>query len=438
MDLIERLKEKDTPVAVIGLGYVGLPLAVELATAGYTVIGLDTNEEKIRSLGQGVSYVADVPSELISNLVRNERLVPTAEVSSLDHVCAVSICVPTPLSKSKDPDLRFVKSAIDDVMGHFHRGLLIVLESTTYPGTTDELVVQPIENMGYRAGADFFACFSPERVDPGNKRFNTANTPKVIGGHTPKCLEMGCAYYSSIAKQLVPVSSTRVAEMAKLLENTYRSVNIALVNEMSLMCEKMGVDVWEVIGAAETKPFGFTPFYPGPGIGGHCIPFDPLYLSWKARSHGYYDRFITLATEINAQMPMHVVSKVQEALNNQGLPVKNSRVLVLGIAYKPDIDDVRESPGLQVMARLVELGADVGYCDPYVSKVRLGAKELTSMPLSDRTFKWADCVVMITNHSAFDCQHIAQISKQIVDTRNAFEGCNGSILTLGKPRAAQG
>jgi len=422
-------------VGVIGLGYVGLPLAVNMARSGYRVIGLDVNENKIARLRAGESYVADVSNADIEEVIRAGALIPASDFSLIKRISAVSICVPTPLSKSRDPDLSYIRAAVTNIMEWFHEGLLIILESTTYPGTTEEIIVEPLTRMGYQVGKDFFVCFSPERVDPGNEMYGTRSTPKVIGGVTPQCLHMGVDFYSSFIEDLVPVSSTRVAETVKLLENTYRSVNIALVNEIAMMCEKMSIDVWEVIGAASTKPFGFSPFYPGPGIGGHCIPLDPVYLSWKARTYGYYERMITVATEINSSMPSHVCDKVTSALNLIGKAVNGSSILVLGVSYKKNIGDMRESPAIEIIQSLNQAGAFVAYSDPFVPTFEIGGQVWESENLTPSLVGNADCVLLVADHSTVDYDMVAQNAKVIVDTRNVFSdfAVNGTVVSIGKP-----
>jgi UDP-N-acetyl-D-glucosamine dehydrogenase len=422
MTLEERFRRRTAPVAVIGQGYVGLPLAVEFAKVGFPVYGIDLDERKIARLKRGDSYIQDVPSRELAPLVKKGLLKPTTDFSVLRRSAVASICVPTPLSKTKDPDMSFVVSASEQVAKYLHKDLAVILESTTYPGTTDELLLPMMEKTGLKVGKDFFLAFSPERVDPGNPVFQTKNTPKVIGGITPRCTKVVCELYRHVFDRIVPVSSTRVAEMVKLLENTFRSVNIGLVNETALLCERLGIDVWEVIDGAATKPFGFMPFYPGPGLGGHCIPIDPFYLSWKARGHGFQARFIELAGEINASMPRHVARRVIQALNTVKKGVNGSRVLVLGIAYKPDIDDVRESPALDVIELLHEMGAKVEYADPLVPSIDYDGTRMRRVPLTPARLRAADCVVVTANHKAFDYDAIYRHARLIVDTRNAFKG----------------
>lgn len=421
-------------VGVIGLGYVGLPLAVEFCHAGYDVVGFDTDKQKVEALRQGKSYVLDVRSETVAAAVRKGRFAAFTEFYHLQDVDAVSICVPTPLRKTKDPDVSYIVAAVSELKKYLHRPMIIVLESTTYPGTTEELVQTEVERAGFRVGTDIYLCFSPERVDPGNPTYHTKNTPKVIGGVTPECARMGTLLYSQVVEKVIPVSSARAAEMVKLLENTFRAVNIALVNEMALMCERMGIDIWEVIDAAATKPFGFMPFYPGPGIGGHCIPLDPVYLSWKAKMYNFYNRFIELASDINGNMPYHVVQRVAEVLNLAGKPISESVVLCLGLAYKKDVSDTRESPSLDVIRLLRRSGAYVQYSDPYVPVYKEDGFEAESVALTPETLRAADCVVLLTDHSRFDYRLIAQHARRIVDTRNAFRGIDQSnVFRIGTP-----
>lgn len=432
--LAEKVLSHAATVAVIGQGYVGLPLALTIVRAGYVTYGIDTNSQKVRRLASGTSYVCDVSSEELRDALDSGRYFPTTDFSVLSESDIVVICVPTPLRKTKDPDISYIVSAVDEIAQRLHSQQLIILESTTYPGTTDELLAQRVESRGFKVGEDVFVCFSPERVDPGNTMYDTSNTPKVIGGITLSCGKMGALFYGEVMNRVVQVSSARVAEMAKLLENTFRAVNIALVNELALMAERMEIDIWEVIDAASTKPFGFMPFYPGPGIGGHCIPLDPVYLSWKAKTYDFYGRFIDLASEINGNMPRHVVSRVGEALNLHGKPIKGSRILVLGMAYKKDINDVRESPGLEVYRLLVRQGARVDYHDPHVPELRFGETTVCSVCLDPHVLNTYDCVVLVTDHSAVDYQQVARHSKLIVDTRNAFKGIEGThIIRLGAP-----
>ncbi|HYO87628.1 MAG TPA: nucleotide sugar dehydrogenase [Candidatus Limnocylindrales bacterium] len=425
--LLDRIESRDALVAIVGLGYVGLPLAVEFAEVGFRVIGLDISAAKVEALNRGESYIPDISSEAIKRLVTDGRLRATTDYEDLRDADAISICVPTPLRKTKDPDMSYVIQAVDSVTEIAHPGMLVILESTTYPGTTTELMVPKFEAQGYRAGEDIFIAFSPERIDPGNKKYGVRNTPKVVGGVNPASTEAGVALYGKAVEHVVPVADPTTAELVKLLENTFRAVNIGLANEMALMCDKLGVDVWEVIRAASTKPFGFMPFYPGPGLGGHCIPIDPLYLSWKLKTLNYNARFIELASEINTSMPLYVIEKVTDALNHDRKSVNGSKIVVIGVAYKRDIDDVRESPALDVIQLLEHRGAEVSYTDPYVASVRLeGESTMQSTPYSAELLAGADCVVIITDHSIFDWQHILDHSKLVVDTRNATGGMQGA------------
>ncbi len=419
--LLERLRKRTGRVAVLGLGYVGLPLAVLFGEAGFEVTGVDPDVRKVEAINQGKSYIPDVPTEKVARLVEAGKLKATSDYAALQEVDAVSICVPTPLRKTGDPDLSFIVSAMEDLAQFVHPGMVIVLESTTYPGTTRELALPILtESSGLTVGEDFFLAFSPERVDPGREDWTTANTPKVIGGITETCTEVSTAWYEHVLKVVVPVSSTEVAELSKLLENTFRMVNITLVNEMALMCDRLGVDVWEVVEAAATKPFGFMSFKPGPGLGGHCIPVDPLYLSWKLRTLNYTARFIDLASEINANMPRFVVSKVQDALNDTRQALKGSRILVLGAAYKPDVDDLRESPALDVIGLLRQKGAEVSYHDLYIPHIEHEDWSLDSVPDLMAAVGEVDCVVIITNHSDYDYAALLEAARLIVDTRNAL------------------
>src|SRR5579863_1472550 len=421
--LKEKIVSRTARVGIVGLGYVGLPLATEFAKAGFHVTGIDVQDAKVDGLNRGESHVQDVPSDEVAKLVRDKRFRATTDFSVVRELDTINICVPTPLRKTKDPDMSFIVSAVEEIAKHFHPGLLIILESTTYPGTTDELLLPTFEKLGFKAGEDFFLCFSPERVDPGNPTYQTHNTPKVVGGVTPACTQMGRLFFSQALEKVVPVASTRVAEMVKLLENTFRMINIGLVNEMALMCDGMGINVWEVIDAAATKPFGFMPFYPGPGLGGHCIPIDPFYLSWKTKQSGIEARFIELAGYINGQMPHFVTDKIQNALNDHSKPLKGSRVHVLGVAYKRDIDDVRESPALDIIHLLGRRGARISYSDPFVPRLHADGivPEMTAID-ADKGAAAADCVVIVTDHKGFDYSKILDRAKLIVDTRNALKG----------------
>ena len=420
-NLINKFNDHSAHIAVLGLGYVGLPLAVVFAESGFKVTGIDPISEKVEQLNAGKSYILDIETKKIESLVKSGRLSATTDFSVLSDVDAVSICVPTPLRKTGDPDLSFILSVAETLKEYLHPGLAIVLESTTYPGTTRELILQRLcEESGLNVGEDFFLAFSPERVDPGREDWTTINTPKVLGGITENCLKVTQSWYCQALEQVVPVSSAEVAEMAKLLENTFRMINIGMVNELAIMCDRLGVDVWEVIDAAATKPFGFMKFQPGPGLGGHCIPIDPLYLSWKLKSLNYSARFIELASEINTGMPRFAVGKIQDALNNQKKSLNGSNILILGAAYKPDIDDLRESPALDVIHYLKQKGALVSYHDPYISSINHEDIVLDSVTDLDSAVKEADCVAIITNHSVYDYDNILQKAQLIVDTRNAL------------------
>jgi UDP-N-acetyl-D-glucosamine dehydrogenase len=419
--LMARLQDRTAEVAILGLGYVGLPLAVVFADAGFHVVGIDPDERKVDSICRGVSHIQDVPTELVARLVASGKLVATTDFSVLAKAEAVSICVPTPLRKTGDPDLSFILSATEELAKYMHPGMVVVLESTTYPGTTREILLPELgDDKDLQPGENFFLAFSPERVDPGREDWTTLNTPKVVGGITQNCSDVAAAWYSQALETVVPVSSAEVAEMAKLLENTFRMINIGLVNEMAIMCDRLGVDVWEVIDAAATKPFGFMKFTPGPGLGGHCIPIDPLYLSWKLRALNYTARFIELASEINTGMPRYVVTKVMDALNDVERSIKGANILVLGVAYKPDIDDLRESPALDVIGLLEQKGATVSYHDPLIPSFRHEGSQMHSVPDMMAAVKAADCVVIITNHRAYDYAAILREARLIVDTRNAL------------------
>ena len=437
--LEKKLTDRTARTGVIGLGYVGLPLAVELARAGFTAVGLDLDSRKVNLINKGESYIPDVPTHEVAEFAKAGRLSATTDASALRNVDTINICVPTPLRKTKDPDLSYVVSAVEMVAAHLRPGHLVVLESTTYPGTTDEVVKPILEKGGLVAGQDFFLAFSPERVDPGNPHFTTRNVPKVVGGTTPTCTKLAKALYSASIETVIEVSSTRVAERVKLLENTFRAVNIGLVNELALMCDRLGLSVWEVVDAAATKPFGFMPFYPGPGLGGHCIPIDPFYLSWKVKEVGFEARFIELAGHVNGAMPHHVVDKVGDALNSHRKSIRGSRLLILGIAYKRDIDDVRESPALDIMAVLEQKGGVVEYHDPFVPHLEArdwpAAKKMDSVQLTDAALASADCVVIVTNHTSFDYDRIVKHAKLIVDTRNAIKSAHAHVFKLGAPTA---
>lgn len=420
--LVEGLRSKKARVGILGLGYVGLPLAVVFAEAGFQVTGVDPDLRKVDCLNQGISYIPDVKTEAVKNLVRSGRLSATADFSILKEMDAVSICVPTPLRKTGDPDMSFILSATDELAKYMHPGMVVVLESTTYPGTTREILLPRLGvERGLAVGEDWFLAFSPERVDPGRQDFTTINTPKVMGGITEACSEVAAAWYEGAIQTVHRVSSAEAAEMAKLLENTFRMINIGLVNELAIMCERLGVDIWEVIDAAATKPFGFMKFTPGPGLGGHCIPIDPLYLSWKMKAFRYNARFIELASEINTNMPRYVVSRVMEALNDRGRALKGSNVLVLGVAYKPNIDDIRESPALDVIALLQSKGARVEYHDPYIPRIHheTDGWQMESVQDVMTSVAEADAVVIITDHKVYDYKAIVESSAFVFDSRNA-------------------
>ncbi len=434
--LCNKLETKQATVAVIGLGYVGLPLAVEFASAGFHVVGLDLDETKVDLLNSGTSYIKDVSSEQVKTLVEGHRLRATLREEVLIDADVVVICVPTPLSKTKEPDISYILAASDSVKRHLHPGQLILLESTTYPGTTDEVLLPLFEETGLKVDKDFFLAFSPERVDPGNPKFQTGNIPKVVGGVSQISTRVAATAYRQIIHTVFEVSSAKVAETAKLLENTFRSVNIGLVNEIACLCHALNIDVWEVVDAAATKPFGFMPFYPGPGIGGHCIPLDPLYLSWKGRMHGFEARFIGLADEINSNMPNHVVNLISDGLNKHRKPLNGSKIIVLGVAYKRDIDDVRESPALSIIKKLQQKGAIVAYSDPYIDKTvmyeELG-NHIENVTLDRTVLKYSDAVVIVTDHTCFDYSFIVENAPLVIDTRNStrkFKDTHAKIIRL--------
>ena len=441
--LLGRIESRDARVGVVGLGYVGLPLAVEFARVGFRVTGIDLDERKINAINEGHSYIPDVSTADLSALTQAGTLDATTDFSIVRQLDTINICVPTPLRKTKDPDMSYIVSAVESIAAHLHPGVLICLESTTYPGTTDELVQPLLEATGLKAGEDFFLAFSPERVDPGNPVFQTNNVPKVVGGVTPDCLRLASALYRSAINTIVPVSSTSVAEMVKLLENTFRAVNIGLVNELALMCDRMNINVWEVVEAAKTKPFGFMAFYPGPGLGGHCIPIDPFYLSWKAKQSGFDPRFIELAGHINGAMPHYVVEKVSDALNTKCKSVNGASILIAGVAYKREIDDLRESPALDVMGLLHAKGAKVSFVDPYVRVVHArdwsGRVDIEGVKAARGSFGKYDCIVIITDHTVFDYGAMVAEADLIVDTRNAIRTPASHVFKLGAPRPeAQG
>jgi len=426
-ELLERIRTTQARIGIIGLGYVGLPLAVEFARAGFDVTGFDVDEGKIAQINAGKSYIPDVPASELSEVVQKGKLRATSDMAKLGDMDVIDICVPTPLRKTKDPDLSYVVKAVEAAARVLHRGQLVILESTTYPGTTDEVVQPMLEAGGFKAGEDFLLAFSPERVDPGNAQYTTKQIPKVVGGNGAASTEAACALYSRVVASVVPVSSTRVAEMVKLLENTFRAVNIGLVNEIALMSRKMDIDVWEVIDAAKTKPFGFMPFYPGPGLGGHCIPIDPFYLSWKARQSGFECRFIELAGQVNGSMPEYVVQRVADALNSVKKPINGSKIHLFGVAYKRDVNDMRESPALDVLELLIRRGAEVTYSDPWVGQIHEGHHRLKSVDVDTAIAGGFDCAVITTDHAAFDYARLAELPL-IVDTRNALKGMTGANI----------
>jgi UDP-N-acetyl-D-glucosamine dehydrogenase len=428
-----KIEDRSASIAIIGMGYVGLPLAVEFGRVGFKITGIDILDRKIKTLNAGKSDVDDIKDYEVKELSDLKRLYTTNDFSHLKKADVAIICVPTPLNKTKDPDVSFILAAVSEISKYLHKGMLIVLESTSYPGTTDELLREKFEATGLKLGTDFFLAFSPERVDPGNPKYQTRNTPKVVGGATPACLKVAQYFYEQVISQVIPVSSTKTAEMVKLLENTFRSVNIGLVNEVALMCDRLGIDVWEVIDAAASKPFGFMPFYPGPGLGGHCIPIDPHYLSWKLKSLNYYARFIELAGDINSHMPEYVVEKIVNALNTRKKAINSSVILVLGVAYKRDISDLRESPALDVIRLLQEKGANVKYVDPFVSSIKMEVgPDMKAIPLNEQILKSADCVAIITDHSSFNYQWVVDKANLIVDTRNATKNVNDSKKKIFK------
>jgi UDP-N-acetyl-D-glucosamine dehydrogenase len=438
--LLDSIRARRARAGVIGLGYVGLPLAVEFARSGYQTTGIDLDAQKVNAINEGRSYIDDVTTDDVARLRIAGKLSASTDFDVLHQLDTVNICVPTPLRKTKDPDLSFIVAAAEEIATRLRPGMLVILESTTYPGTTDELVLPILERGGLRGGKDFFLAFSPERIDPGNPTFGTHNVPKVIGGLTDDCTTLARELYQAAIATTVAVSSPRVAEMVKLLENTFRAVNIGLVNELALMCDRLGIDVWEVVRAAATKPFGFMPFYPGPGLGGHCIPVDPFYLSWKARQSGFEARFIELAGAVNGAMPHYVVSLVTDALNSVRLPLNGSKVLVAGVAYKRDVDDIRESPALDLLGLLQERGAELSYSDPHVPALsgRLwhNGVDLEHVDLAAATAEAFDCIVVVTDHSRFDYKQMQRAAKVVVDTRNAIAAPGPNVLRLGAPRQA--
>jgi len=426
--LLTSIMQRTARIGVIGLGYVGLQLAVEWAKTGFLVTGIDIEPERVAMCQGGTSWIADVPSAILASLVQEGRITATADMSALAELAVVVICVPTPLNKTREPDISAVLQATEAIMTYLHPGQLVILESTTYPGTTDEVVLPYLQQAGLTIGKDFFLAFSPERIDPGNNHYRLCNTPKVVAGITPVCLEIAVALYKTIVTTVVPVSSTRAAELTKLLENTFRAVNIGLVNELAIVANLLAVDIWEVVAAAGTKPFGFMPFYPGPGIGGHCIPIDPQYLAWKLRTLSYRSRFIEVASEINGQMPRYVVERIIDAMNEAGKCLKGSHILIVGVTYKRDVADLRESPAIDIIELLYERKALIDYADPYIPELTLASATLTAVPLDEQHLRGADCVVIVTNHSAFDYLQIANTALLVVDTRNATAGVVGEHI----------
>jgi UDP-N-acetyl-D-glucosamine dehydrogenase len=438
--LLERIEAREAIVGVIGLGYVGLPLAVELAHAGYRVVGFDISEEVCAGINRGVSHIKDIPSERLAQFTEKRMIEATTDMARMRECDVLSVCVPTPLAKTRDPDVSYVVAATESIAASLRPGQLVVLESTTYPGTTRELMLPMLEAEGLRVGEDFFLCFSPERVDPGNEVWHTQNTPKVLGGITRECQNVSYALYSRVIERVVPVSSPEAAELTKLLENTFRSINIALANEMAQVCDRLGVDVFEVIEAAATKPFGFMKFTPGPGIGGHCIPLDPHYLAWKMKTLNYKTRMIELAGEVNSEMPEYVVEKVQDALNGHRKAVNGAHILVLGVAYKRDIDDLRESPALDIIRLLEDKGARVDYHDPYVPEIREDghSRAHVGVDLTDKVLREVDCVVITTDHQIVNYEQVVRHARLVVDTRNATRGLSGAkIIGLSGQRPAE-
>jgi UDP-N-acetyl-D-glucosamine dehydrogenase len=432
VELEGRIRARRAEIGIIGLGYVGLPEAMEFAKAGFPVTGFDIDTERVARVNAGQSYIEDVASEDMSRQVQEGRLRATTDFRALADMDVIHICVPTPLRKTRDPDISFIVAAVDRIRQTLRRGQLVILESTTYPGTTDEVVAPTLESTGLKAGQDFHLCFSPERVNPGDKQFPMYAIPKVIGGVSPRCTELAGALYGQVVSKIVPVSSPKTAEAVKLLENTFRAVNIGLVNELALMCERLDIDVWEIIGAASTKPFGFMPFYPGPGLGGHCIPVDPLYLSWTARLNGFEARFIELAAQVNGAMPHHVITRVTEALNERAKSLHGSRVLVVGVAYKRDVGDIRESPALEIVNLLLGKKARVSYHDPHVPWFVVNGQRLESVQLDTATLAAQDCVVITTDHSSIDYRWLVECSSCVVDTRNATKATNGYLQKVIK------
>lgn len=433
--LENKIVNRSATIAIIGMGYVGLPLAVEVAKQKFLVYGYDNNAEKVNLLKEGYSHIQDISSEELALQLKEQNLIPTTDSTVLNHADIVIICVPTPLTQNQQPDISYIEAAVEDIKKCIILGKLIILESTTYPGTTEDIILKQLVELGYKVGEDFFLGFSPERIDPGNKAFGTMNTPRIVGGVTNKCSILGKLFYETVVKDVQSVSSTRVAEMTKLVENTFRSINISFVNEMAIMCDKLGIDIWEVIDAAKTKPFGYMAFYPGPGIGGHCIPLDPMYLSWKAKGHNFYSRFIELAQDVNKNMPNYVVERLMRALNVKGKPLYNSKILVLGLAYKPNVNDMRESPSLELYELLEKNKAIVSYNDPYIDSFNDSNGELTrSVPLDYEQFSEYDCILLLTAHTIYDYEAIYKYSQLIFDTRNGFHNvidAHNKIVKLG-------
>ena len=432
MNLKNKIENRDAQIGIVGLGYVGLPLAMEFVRAGFHVTGIDVDQEKVKKLNRGENYIQDIKDESVKNAVEMNQLSATSDFSVIQNLDTISICVPTPLNKQKNPDISFINQVMENMKDFIHHDMLIVLESTSYPGTTRELILPEMESKGLRAGHEFYLCFSPERVDPGNEKYKTANTPKILGGITPQCGEMGEFIYETIVEQVVKVSSPETAEMVKLLENTFRAINIGLANEVAIMCEKLGIDVWEVIDAAATKPFCFMKFTPGPGLGGHCIPIDPHYLSWKLKTLDYNARFIELAAEMNTSMPFHMVDLVREGLNRKRKAISGSQILVIGVAYKKNVNDVRESPALDVMKLLENDGAELSFYDPYVSFVRLnGNSMLVIETLTKETLNNSDAIVIMTDHDQIDFQFVEENSDLIIDSRNVIKNDHPNVIKLG-------
>ena len=432
MNLKNKIENRDAQIGVIGLGYVGLPLAMEFVRAGFHVTGIDVDQEKIKKLNRGENYIQDIKDESVKNAVEMNQLSATSDFSVIQNLDAISICVPTPLNKQKNPDISFINHVMENIKDLIHHDMIVVLESTTYPGTTRELILPEIESKGLKVGQDFYLCFSPERIDPGNEKYKTANTPKILGGITPNCGEMGEFLYETIVEQVVRVSSPETAEMVKLLENTFRAINIGLANEVAIMCEKLGINVWEVIDAAATKPFGFMKFTPGPGLGGHCIPIDPHYLSWKLKMLDYNARFIELAGEINTSMPLHIVDLVREGLNRKRKAISGSQILIIGVAYKKNVNDARESPALDVLRLLENDGAELSFYDPYVPFVGLNGNRMMGMEtLSKESLNNSDAIVIMTDHDQIDFQFVVENGNLIIDSRNVIKMNHSHVIKLG-------